>query len=375
METGLLQSWPRVGPKLLWTATGLGRGYSSPIVCHGTIYITGDVGRELHIFALDLGGKLKWRSVNGRAWASPHPGSRSSCAYAGGRLFHMNAHGRVVCLDAKDGREVWAVNILNRFLGKNIRWGLSESVLVDGGKVYVTPGGRKAYMAALGAKTGETVWTSQAGDSAAYASPILFTLGGRRLLVNLARRSVVCVDASGGRLQWSYPKRSPYKSNSATPVYWKGRTFHTTPSGSGGVLLRSIAARPRVRVETVWKCEMDNISGGAVVVNDYVYGSGHQNTGWVCMEAASGKVKYDSRELAQGSLMYAAGRLYCLSERGVMALVRPGTRSFDIVSRFRLPGSRGTDAWAHPVISDGRLYLRYHDKLHCYDIRRASAPP
>jgi len=369
-ETGLLQSWPEGGPKLLWTATDLGRGYSSPIIVGETIYITGDVGRELHIFALNLDGKLKWRAINGRAWARPYPGARGSCTYAGGRLFHMNAHGRLVCLDAGDGRDVWAVDVLDRFDGRNIQWGLAESVLVDGGRVYVTPGGRKGYMAALDVKTGRTLWASRPVDRPGYASPILFRVGGRRLLVNLAHESAVCIDAETGGVQWTWPKPSPYHSNSATPVSWKGHTFFTTPSGSGGLMLRTILGKTGVRVEKGWDCRMDNISGGAVVVDGYLYGSGHYNTGWVCMDVRTGEVKYDSNAISQGSVIYADDRLYCLSERGHIALVKPGPKSFEVTGKFRVPGSRGADVWTHPIVLDGRLYLRYHDRLHCYDVRR-----
>jgi len=373
-ETGLLQSWPERGPKLLWTASGLGRGYSSPIVTRGAIYITGDVGKELHVFALDLKGEQQWHSVNGRAWPGPYPGARATCAYTGGRVYHTNAHARVACLDAKDGREVWAVNMLERFDGKNIKWGISESVLVQDDKVYVTPGGQKAQMAALDATTGETVWASRQADGPGYASPILFRLGGRRLLVNQAHKSVVCVDADTGVLYWIYPKRSRFYANCATPVFWSGATFHTTPSGSGGVLLRSVPTTAGVRVEKVWECGMDNISGGAVALDGHIYGSGQNNTGWVCMDARTGEAKHDSKELVQGSLIYADGCVYRLSQRGVVALARAEPKALDIVSRFRLPGAKGADAWAHPVICDGRLYLRYHDNLYCYDVRRPPAP-
>ncbi|MBE3070378.1 MAG: PQQ-like beta-propeller repeat protein, partial [Planctomycetes bacterium] len=126
LETGLLQAWPEGGPRLLWTASGLGRGWSSPIITGGRIYITGEVGDDLRIFALDLEGKKVWDVANGAAWKDPHPGARATCAYSDGRLYHMNAHGRVACLDAADGREVWAADVLERFAGRQLTWALSE---------------------------------------------------------------------------------------------------------------------------------------------------------------------------------------------------------------------------------------------------------
>jgi outer membrane protein assembly factor BamB len=140
-ETGLLPSWPAGGPKLLWKKDKLGTGWSSPTIVGDRLYITGDVNDELVIFALDLDGNLKWQVANGKAWTSSFPGARATCVYSEGRLYHMNAHGRVVCLDAASGRLVWVVDVLEQFQGRNITWGLSECLLVDGPRLIVTPGG------------------------------------------------------------------------------------------------------------------------------------------------------------------------------------------------------------------------------------------
>jgi len=200
-EKHLLQSWPQGGPPLLWKTEGLGRGWSSPVVTGGSIYLSGDVGEELRLFALDLDGKIRWESANGRAWTGQYPGARSSAAIDEGRLYHLNAHGRVACLDAAGGKEIWSVDILQRFEGSVILWGLSECLLVDGPRLIVTPGGKKAAMAALDKTTGETVWASEPieKNDAGYSSPILFELDGRRHLVTYSSRHVFGVDADSGR--------------------------------------------------------------------------------------------------------------------------------------------------------------------------------
>jgi len=385
-EKGLLQAWPEGGPTVLWTAADLGRGWSSPIIAGGAIYITGDVGDDLRIVALDLDGKKKWEATNGAAWKEPHPGARASCAYAAGRLYHMNAHGRVACLDAATGKEVWAVNVLERFAGRQITWALSECLLVDGPRVIVTPGGDKAFMAALNKDTGETVWTSAPLPEAeigtrrtGYASPILVRFGGRRLIVTMGLRCLVCVDADTGRLQWVFPKRTKHDAPCMTPAYAAGGVFGAMPTQSGGVFLRLVAGGDTVGYEKVWECPMDNLGGGAVVVDGLLYGSGHTNAGWVCMDVATGEQKYIDKTLSQGAVVYADGRLYCLAEEGDMALVKPGPQGFGIASRFRLVPGKCKDAWAHPVILDKRLYLRYHDRYHdrlyCYDIARPGGGP
>ena len=117
-EEGLLSSWPQGGPRLLWTGEGLGTGWSSPIVVGERLYVTGDVGDDLVVFAFDRSGTEQWRVKNGKSWKGPYPGARACCAFSEGRLYHLNAHGRLACLNAASGKELWAVNILERFRAK-----------------------------------------------------------------------------------------------------------------------------------------------------------------------------------------------------------------------------------------------------------------
>jgi len=373
-ETNLLQVWPEGGPKVLWTAENLGRGWSGPIITGGSIYLAGDFGSDCFVLCLDSQGHERWRTPNGRAWTRNHQGARASCAYADGRVYHMNGHGRLTCLEAETGKELWAQNVLEQYGGKPITWGLSECVLVHDGKVFATPGGTRAFMVALDAETGRPVWLSPPLPDASvqrtgYASPILLRFGGRNLIVNLALRAIVCLDADTGRIYDTFAKRTKYDASCATPVYHRGGIFYTLPTASGAVFLDLVAGDGGARFRKRWDGRMDNCNGGAVAVDGYIYGSGWDATGWVCYEVATGTQTYESRELARGAPTYADGRLYCLGEDGTMALVRPGPKAFDIVSRFRLVEGTVKDAWTHPVILDGRLYLRYHDRLWCYDVR------
>jgi len=125
-EKGLLAAWPDDGLRPLWKVDGLGTGWSSPIVVGRRLFLTGDVDDDLVIFAFDTDGKPVWQANNGKAWQGSFPGSRACCAFSEGRLYHLNAHGRIACLDAATGRELWADNILRRFDGKNITWAISE---------------------------------------------------------------------------------------------------------------------------------------------------------------------------------------------------------------------------------------------------------
>ena len=209
----------------------MGRGWSSPIIVRDRLYITGEMDDDLVIFAFDLDGKPLWQAKNGRSWTGSYPGARACCAYSEGKLYHMNAHGRVACLEAATGKELWAVDVLERFQGQNITWAMSECLLVDGPRVIVTPGGEKALMAALDKQQRPDVWATEPlrEDRASYCSPLLFRHAGRRIIANCSSAHGFGVDADTGKLLWTVPLRSPYGVNVAMPVYGEGRIFYTTP--------------------------------------------------------------------------------------------------------------------------------------------------
>ncbi len=372
-EKGLLPVWPAGGPRLLWKASGLGTGWSSPIVTRGRVFVTGEAGDALVITALDLDGRQRWQARNGLAWKGQYPGARSSCAYSQGRLYHMNAHGRVACLDARTGAEVWAVDALERFGGRNITWGLSESVLVDGPRVILTPGGTKALMVALDKRTGATVWQTEPieGEQAAYASPILLRWGGRRFVAGCSSRHGIGVDAETGKLAWQVPLETQFHANVAGPAYADGSVFYVAPDGPNGARYRLAAAGSEVSAEAMWHTPLDSLTGGVIVVGGCLYGSGYRkDQSWRCLDWETGQTRYSLPDLAKGAALYADGRLYVLAEDGTAALLHPTPAGFEVAGRFQLAPARGRDAWAHPVVLDGRLYLRYHDTLWCYDVRR-----
>lgn len=388
-ETGLLSHWPAEGPRLLWSTNGLGRGYSAPIITGGRIYLTGDVEDALRIVALDLHGQTLWQATNGRSWKGPYPGARASCTFSEGRLYHLNAHGRVACLDATSGREFWTVDMRERFGARVNTWAFSENLLVDGPRVIVTTGGTRALMVALDKRTGATVWTTEplrlgasddpahqrlpepAGETeaASYASPILFTLAGRRHLVNCSLRHVFGADADTGALLWTRPLPTRHHVIGVTPVLVDDAVFVTAPHTEGGGLYQIVPQGSGVRVERLWASELDTCHGGLVLVGDTLFGSWYGRRGWAGLDARTGALRCQTQELAKGAVLYAERRLYCLSEEGEMALLNPTAKGFEFAGRFRLVPGRTSDAWTHPVILDGRLYLRYLETLYCYDIR------
>ena len=389
-ETGLLPQWPESGPNLLWKAGDLGHGYSAPILTGGRIYLAGDQGENLRIFALGMDGQRIWESGNGRSWKGPYPGARASCTYSEGRLYHLNAHGRLVCLDAASGREQWAVDVLDRFDGKNITWALSENLLVDGNRVIVTAGGRRALMAALNKRTGETVWASEAlrlgpsenpamqrltepagqEDSAAYASPILIQWGDRRMIVSCSMRHLFGVDPDNGRLLWTRPFATRYLVLPATPMLVGEAVFVTAPDSDAGGLYRLKRTGTGWDVERVWHTELDTCHGGWALAENLIVGGWYRaDRGWAAISVETGAVRWRWKDIAKGSVLWADNLLYCLGEDGNVVLLKVTSTGPEVKGRFRLVEKRVNDAWTHPVLHDGRLYLRYHENLFCYDVR------
>ena len=362
-ERGLLQAWPEGGPKRLWSVKDLGQGFSAPIVVSNRVYITGDVAHELHIFALDTDGKKLWTTTNGLAWRGEYPGARSSVTFAG-NLFHENAHGVVACLDPATGREIWNVDLLKTFGGKNINWGMSECLLVDDRAVYATAGGRDAVVVALDKQDGKIIWktSSLPEESASYVSPILVEQGGRKYILGCSLRTIFCIDADSGKRVSSRPFPTTYSVLAMMPTRVGDSVFMTAPHGKGGFLLRLPG------LEEVWNTPLDTCQGGVISVNGKLIGAFYGGRkGWAALDAKNGKMLYQQPDFTKGCAAFADERLYALSEDGWMRLLEPTNTEFKVHGKFRLAEAR-SDAWAHPVIANGRLYLRYHGELTCYDL-------
>ena len=280
----------------------------------------------------------------------------------------MNAHGRVACLDAATGTEVWAVDVLHRFEAKNITWGISESLLVNGDHVFVTPAGAKALMAALDKHTGATVWASPPLDQEqpSYASPVLIAVGQRRLLVNGGARYAFAVDADSGELCWKMRHLDPKTTIVSTPILSNDRLVFTNSSryfgGMYGVRFDGVPA------DRVWSADLKVAHGGLVCVGGRLFGASSRGIakGWLAIDPATGTPTHLG-EFPRGSVIYADERYYCLTERGNMTLQELTKDGFRTVGSFELANRK--DAWAHPVLCKGRLFLRYHDTLFCYDVR------
>jgi outer membrane protein assembly factor BamB len=372
-ETGLLKSWPQDGPPLEWEAKGLGGGYSSVSVAGNRIYTLGNKGDKSFVVALERdGGKVAWTGEVGRS------GGNLGCTPTvdGDHVYALGQEGDLVCLEVKDGTRVWHRNLLKEFGGSYGGWRYCESPLVDGDHVIVTPGGKDATIVALDKKSGETVWKCPVPTKhheAGYSSVVIATVGGVKQYVQLFNGGLVGV-GTDGRVLWTYEKLGPNTANIPTPVVLKDEVLAVAGYGKGGALLKLKADGEKVSAEEVYfKGALTNKHGGIVVVGDYVYGDTDDQGQPYCIEVKTGKVKW-KRERRQGkgegsaSVTYADGRLYFHYENGVVALVEASPEGYKEVGSFAVPKKEG-NAWAHPVVVGGRLYLREGDRLYCYDVR------
>jgi len=368
-ETGLLKSWPANGPTLLWKAKGAGSGYSSFAVANGKLFTMGLRGDREFIIAFDVAnGKEVWASSHG---GGPFrndrgDGPRGTPTVDGDRLYALGGNGDLSCLDPRNGKIVWSKNVLKEFGGSNIRWGISESPLVIGDKVLVNAGGPNASIVAMKKTDGSVIWKSQS-DEAGYSSAIPFNVNGSTQVVFFTGARAVGLDVRDGKLLWDYAKPSNDVANVATPIARANRIFISSDYGTGGGVVE-IKADNKAE-EIYFTKDMRNHHSSSVLVGDYLYGFSSQIL--TAMKFDTGEIAWRDRSVGKGSLVYADGRLYCLSENGVVGLVEASPAGYKEVGRFRIPQD-SLPTWTHPVVSGGRLFLRDQDTIYAFDVKDKS---
>ena len=373
-EKNLMKSWPEAGPKMLWSVEGLGQGYASVSIADGRLYTTGKQGDQGYAFAYDLKGKQLWSSAYGREHhGSGYPGTRTTPTVHGDKLFLVSSIGEVVALNTADGKVAWRVDMLERFGGGANReslyprFGIAESPLVVDNKVICTPGGKEAVMAALDPKTGKTLWkTKSIGDISGYCTPRLYQEGGRRMIVTMTSGSMIAVDPANGSLIWRQDYPATYNIHAVSPV-WQGPYIYVSDGyGQGGACFKM--ADNGKSVKQVWdEKTLDIHHGGTVLVNDYIYGASNSKN-LICLKLNDGGVASSIRRFGKGSLIHADGLLIGYTERGKVKLVDPNPNDMKVISEFELELGSGQH-WAHPVVSDGVLYIRRGKAMAAFDIR------
>ncbi len=364
-ETGLLDAWPKGGPPLAWKTQGLGEGYSSAAVAAGRLFIQGQQGDEEFVLALDAStGKQIWRAHTGIPFKESRGyGPRGTPTVDGDRLYALAADGMLVCLDTATGKRIWGYNMVDHFHAHIPHWGISESPLVEGDRLIVTPGGRDAAVVALDKMSGKLLWQSQS-DSAGYSSPMAFDAGGSRNLVVFTGEAAIGLDLATGKLEWRYERVANRTANIATPIIHNGEIFVSSNYGTGCVLLK-VAGNDAS--EVYFTRDMQNHYSTSVLVGDYLYG--FSSSILTAMKFQTGEVAWRDRSVGKGSLIYADKHLYLLGEEGVVGLAEATPAGYREIARFEIPKG-GFPTWSQPVIANGRLYLREQDNLFCYNIKK-----
>lgn len=409
-ETGLLQEWPEGGPRLAWRTEGLGGGDSAPAIAEGRIYLMGTNGDEEVVRALsEKDGKEIWSRPLGGKYQQRMPQSQEgpggTPTVDGDRVYVIDMAGDLSCLQTKDGEIVWQRSLTKDFGGQVPMWSYRESPLVDGDKLICTPGGPDALLVALNKANGETIWKSKLPDSApaggdaprpepsprpgrrgfgrgpgggaAYSSVIAIEAGGQKQYVQLTAKTLVGIAADDGKFLWRYdPPANSNGINCSTPLYEDGLVFAASAYGAGGgaVKLSKDGDGNFKADEVYFSKRMQNHHGGMVVVDGALYGANGGNGGGnlICLDFQTGDVLWDERgnsQVTKGSIALADGRLYYRLEDGTLVLIEPNKKQYTERGRFKQPDRSRSPAWAHPVIANGKLYVRDQDLLFCYDVK------
>ncbi len=374
-ETGLLKKWPTDGPELNWTATGLGEGYSSVSLSDGYIFTGGSDSERAYVYCFDLAGNMIWQMPNGKAWsttasyARTYTGARSTPTFDSGILYHLGETGRLAAFDALTGKEIWHKDLPAEFNASPTEYGYSESVLIDGENLYVSPFGKKGFMVCLNKKTGNLIWANtEVSGIEGYSSPVIMEYGGIRQVIGSTGHYYYGLGAQTGKLIWKIDCVNQRELNNTDAVVYDNFVFISSGYGKGSMLYELKNSDKGVFPETIWESEiMDNHHGGVILDNGYLYGSGSKSRGWFCLDFLTGEQKW--KTTGKGSVTYADGMLYLLDERGIMKLVSATPDSYHQTGEFNVPEGGKSMYWAHPVVCNGVLYIRHADKLFAYNVK------
>ncbi|MFT3883740.1 MAG: PQQ-like beta-propeller repeat protein [Gemmatales bacterium] len=395
-EEKLQSDWAQQGPKLLWTYRSTGVGYSGPSVVGDVLYISGGRENQEYLMALDLkaippkeiwsvkiGPLFTWK---GNSW---NEGPNVSPTVEGDSVFALGGFGDLICVNLRTGTERWRVNLPKDFGGEvnpigggleeptPLGWGYASAPLVDGNQLIVVPGGKNGLLAALDKYTGKLLWQSkEVIDQASYSSPVLCMIDGSKQCVQVVNSGIVGIDARNGKRLWQYHRPAAYDDVViATPLILDHYILATVGFGQGCDLIKVTSANGTFSAEKVISDKtLQNRDGGVILLGKYLYGYS-EGRGWVCKDFITGKEEWtEKRKLGRGSISSSNDRLYCLSEEGTVVLAAASPEAWKEHGRFALPESSAKrkpsgGVWTHPVISNGRLYLRDQELLFCYDLR------
>lgn len=363
----LLDKWPEEGPKLIKSIENIGAGYTLPAVTNDRIYVTGMKDSTGYLYSYDLAGNLLWEKAYGKEWTSHFPGTRSTPTVVKDKIYFTGPYGKIYCFD-KSGKKIWTVDMVKEFGFRSIDYGANESVLIEGDKLYCTPGGEKVMIAILDKNTGKTLTTIEGnGQKSSHCSPVIVKHNNTKLLLTMMGKSLVGIDLDKNKMTFEHEIFNQWDVSPNTPIYKDGHILISI--AQAGTRLLKIADDCK-SVSEVWEIkEIDNENEGAILYNDHVFLSASSNKTFYCIEFATGKIKYmDKMKLGKANVVMADGKLYSYNFRGYVYLLNPNTEALDIISRVKVKnGTR--EHICHPVIKNGKMYIRHGEAFNIYDIK------
>lgn len=368
-DTDLLDVWPENGPELLWHFEGLGDGHASAAVTESKVYTAGTLDGIGYVFAFDHNGSVLWKTEIGKSWTDNWNGVRSTPMIYKGSIYVMSSFGKLVCLDSESGAMKWNVDLIEKYDGRNIRWGVTENLLLADDKLFVTLGGVESNVIALDPGTGALIWKCKGnGEKSSYNSPAVIRHGGKTIIVTMTESSILGINAFSGELLWTHQHINEWSVHPNTPIYRDGFIYCVSGYGCGGVKLE--LSEDGSSVKELWRnASLDNQMGGVILLGDRLYGAGHNSRKLICLDWNTGDELFSSKDIQKGNSIFADEMLYCYDERGTVGLVKPGTADFNLVSSFKVPYGENQH-WAHLVIHNKRLYVRHGTALMVYDIKK-----
>jgi outer membrane protein assembly factor BamB len=376
-ESNLLKSWPAAGPALLWENGTIGNGYGSPTITDDRVYICGEIDTVGYLFAFDLKGTLIWKSGYGNEWVLNYEGARCAPTVTGDLIYVSSGLGNVACFDAKYGEKKWSVDMLKDLRGRFTLFGHAESLLVDGEKVFLVPGGVDTNVVAFNRFTGKVLWVCKGqGEIPGYNSPYMIRLPERNVLVTFSAYSLLGIDAMTGELLWTHnqdnipvAERKPGNgdTHSNTILYENGFIYYIAGDGNGAVKFE--LSGDGKQIKQIWRNKgIDNYMGGFIKTGNYIYSCLSEKKALISLDANTGKVA-DSLKAGTGTIIFSDGLLYYYNQKGEMNLVKPDQGNLELISSFKI--TAGTkEHFSHPVIHNGVLYIRHGKVLQAYNIKK-----
>jgi len=377
LVTGILKDWSG-GLQKLWEVDFLCQGgssatWSAPVVQGKRLVVCGrDPKRDL-VFCLNTeDGKLLWQ---GRYEAKPGvthgAGPRATPWIDNDRVYTFGRGGDLACWNLLDGKEIWRVNVEEEG-GESPKWGHSSSPLIVG-KLVVVQGGGSARTIAYDKRNGDVAWKSGKG-LAGYAALTTMLLGSKTAILAFHGEGLAALDAETGSQFWNVPWETAYDVNATTPVTEGDKVFITSGYGTGCELLKADTSD----ADTLWRNKtVASHHSDPFILDGFIYGySGQsfQNRGaFKCVELETGKERWSTNDMGWGTCVYVDGLLLCCDIKGNLFLMKPDPERFIKVTE--LSRALGEDVrgpvWTIPVIANGRLYLRFKQRLISYALKSA----